>query len=142
MDLREDITSKKLYTLRTLKTPSAGRTLAKWLMAIFGAFLIMLFVPWQQNIRGKGNVTAFTPSNRPQSVESAIAGRIASWKIREGQYVSKGDTILTLTEIKDKFFDPELLIRLKEQVDAKANGIDSKSLKADALRNQIKALRE
>ncbi|MEL7005358.1 MAG: biotin/lipoyl-binding protein [Bacteroidota bacterium] len=115
MDLKEEITSKKLYTLRTLKTPSAGRTLAKWLMAIFAAFLVMLFVPWQQNIRGNGNLTAFTPSNRPQSVESAIAGRISSWNIREGQYVSKGDTILTLAEVKDKFFNPDLLLRISSR---------------------------
>lgn len=142
IDLREDISDKELYTLRTLKTPSAGRTLARWLLGIFGVFFIMLFVPWQQNIRGTGNITAFTPGNRPQSIESAIAGRIASWNIREGQFVNKGDTILTLTEIKDKYFDPELLTRLKEQVVAKESSIDSKALKAEALRRQIKALRE
>lgn len=142
MDIKENIVDKQLYTLKTLKTPSAGRNLARWLMALFAVFIIVLFVPWQQNIRGKGKITAFTPGNRPQSIESAIAGRISSWKIREGQFVGKGDTILTLTEIKDKYFDPELLIRLKEQVDAKGNSIGSKRLKATALEGQIKALKE
>lgn len=131
----------ELYTLQTLKTPSSGRVLAKWLMGLMAAFFIVLFLPWQQNIRGKGQVTAFTPGNRPQSVESAIAGRISHWFIREGQFVNKGDTILTLSEIKDEYFDPQLLNRLDEQVSAKAQSIESKKSKQQALISQIDALK-
>ena len=98
-------------------------------------------MPWQQNIQGNGDITAFNPSNRPQFVESTIAGRIDSWKVREGQFVNRGDTILTLTEVKEKFFDPELLQRLQEQIVAKEAEIDSKGSKAEALRNQITALK-
>lgn len=141
MDVKDEITNRELYTLKILKTPSAGRILARWLMGIFIVFFIMLFMPWQQNIRGKGYITAFTPGNRPQSIESTIAGRIAGWKVREGQFVEKGDTILTLTEIKDKFFDPNLLQRLKEQVDAKASSIVSKEEKVETLKQQVAALR-
>lgn len=126
---------------KTLKTPNAGKTLAKVLMTVTFLFFIMLFLPWQQNIRGKGKLTAFSPAQRPQSIETAIAGRISSWKIREGQYVNKGDTILTLTEVKDKYFDPELLRRTQDQIDAKRSGIASKREKAVALENQIDALR-
>ena len=134
------LSQTELYTLQTLKTPGTGRILAKWLMGLFGVFFIVLFLPWQQNIRGKGKVTAFTPGNRPQSVESAIAGRISNWNIREGQFVNLGDTILTLSEIKDKYFDPELLTRLNEQVIAKAQSIESKKSKQEALVSQIEAL--
>ncbi|MEQ8924810.1 MAG: HlyD family efflux transporter periplasmic adaptor subunit [Fulvivirga sp.] len=141
MNLKEELTDNQLYTLKILRTPSAGRTLARWLMGLSGVFFIMLFVPWQQNIRGTGKITAFTPGNRPQTIESAIPGRIASWHIREGQYVNKGDTIVTLSEIKDKFFDPNLLTRLSEQVKAKENSIESKKSKTEALRMQIRALR-
>ncbi|MEL6560880.1 MAG: HlyD family efflux transporter periplasmic adaptor subunit [Bacteroidota bacterium] len=141
MDVKDEVTNRELYTLKILKTPSAGRMLARWLMGLFIVFFIMLFMPWQQNIRGKGYITAFTPGNRPQSIESTIAGRIAGWKVREGQFVEKGDTILTLTEIKDKFFDPELLQRLKEQVEAKASSIISKEQKVESLEDQVAALR-
>lgn len=136
-----EITNRQLYTLKTLQTPSAGRTLARVLLGTFIVFFFMLFLPWQQNIRGKGYVTAFRPDKRPQLVESTIAGRIESWKVREGQFVSAGDTILTLKEVKDKFFDPELLDRLEEQVEAKEQSIISKAAKADALREQIVALK-
>ncbi len=126
---------------KTLRTPSPGRIIARVLMGVTFLFFILLFFPWQQNIRGSGKLTAFSPSQRPQSIETAIAGRISSWRVREGQFVNKGDTILTLSEVKDKYFDPELLRRTQDQIDAKRGGIASKREKADALENQISALR-
>lgn len=125
---------------KTLRTPSPGRKIARVLIAITFLFFILLFFPWQQNIRGKGKLTALSPSQRPQSIETAIAGRISSWKVREGQFVNKGDTILTLSEVKDKYFDPQLLRRTQDQIDAKRGGIASKREKAVALENQIEAL--
>jgi multidrug efflux pump subunit AcrA (membrane-fusion protein) len=127
---------------KTLTSPKAGVNLAKMLLVIGGLFFLSLFLPWQQNIRGSGKVTAFHPENRAQTIESAIAGRIASWKILEGQFVNRGDTILTLSEVKDKFFDPELLQRLAEQISAKESSINAKEDKIQSLRNQVKALNE
>ena len=80
----------KLYSLRALKTPAAGKILAKWMVGMGILFLIVLFLPWQQNIRGTGLVTALNPGNRPQTIEAIIAGRIKHWNIREGQFVEKG----------------------------------------------------
>lgn len=136
------IEQEKLYSLRAIKTPRAGRILARWLMVLGVIFLIILFVPWQQNVRGTGKVTAFDPINRPQTIQSAIAGRIQHWHVREGEYVEKGDTIITLSEIRDKYFDPELLTRLQEQISAKEQSLIAKEQKAAALLRQINALRE
>lgn len=133
---------EKSLLFKTLKTPNAGKTVAKILLAVTFLFIILLFLPWQQNIRGNGNLTAFEPGQRPQSVETAIAGRISEWHIVEGQYVKKGDTILTLTEIKDKYFDPELLQRTQEQIDAKNGSIGAKREKVSNLRTQIGALED
>ncbi len=104
-------------------------------------FICTIFLPWQQNIRGNGAITALDPSNRPQTIETAIAGRIQKWHVREGQYVSKGDTIITIAEIKEKYFDPKLLQRLREQIDGKEKSLVSKDEKADALKRQIAALK-
>jgi multidrug efflux pump subunit AcrA (membrane-fusion protein) len=131
-----------LHTLKTLKTPNVGKTLAKWLLGVGAVFFILLFLPWQQNIHGTGDLTAFTPGNRPQMIESTIAGRIVSWNIQEGQYVNAGDLILTLSEVKDDYFNPDLLVRLDEQVDGKRGSIESKRMKASALKDQIVALKE
>ncbi len=133
---------QRLESMSVLQSPRAGIILARWLGGI-GIFLfLVLFLPWQQNIIATGEVTAFSPKNRPQTIQSAIPGRISEWKIREGQPVSKGDTILTLTEIKDKYFDPELLTRLQEQITAKEASIDAKEQKVQALERQVNALKE
>ncbi|GAB5524220.1 MAG: biotin/lipoyl-binding protein [Roseivirga sp.] len=137
---QSDLMKEQSILFKTLKTPSAGKTVAKVLMVVTFLFFILLFLPWQQNIRGKGKLTAFSPAERPQSIETAIAGRISSWKVREGQFVNKGDTILTLSEVKDKYFDPKLLPRTLDRIEAKRGGIASKREKATALRNQIEAL--
>lgn len=131
---------QKSILFKTLKTPDSGKLVAKVLLTVTGLFFILLFLPWQQNIRGKGTLTTFSPSERPQSVESAIAGRIEAWHVNEGQYVSKGDTIITLSEVKDDYFDPELLRRTKQQIDAKIQSIESKEEKVEALKRQITAL--
>jgi multidrug resistance efflux pump len=140
--VNDRIPKDRLYSLKTLKAPKSGKTVAKWLAALGFVFFLVLFLPWQQNIRGRGKVTALDPSNRPQTVETAIPGRIQKWNVREGQYVHKGDTLLVLSEIKDKFFDPNLLLRLREQISAKSSSLGSKNQKAKALERQIKALRE
>jgi membrane fusion protein, adhesin transport system len=133
---------KKLYSLRTLNTPRSGKILARWLIGI-GAFgFVVLFLPWQQNIQGNGTVTALNPQDRPQTVQTAIPGRIEKWHVQEGQYVKKGDTILNISEIKDEYFDPQLLTRLQEQLQAKEEGIEATQAKIIALDKQIAALQQ
>lgn len=110
------------------------------LLAIMMVFFIILFVPWTQNIRSKGYVTALRPDQRPQTIHSVIAGRIEKWYVSEGSYVQKGDTILTISEIKDEYFDSLLLPRTQLQVEAKAQSVQSYQEKVQALENQIQAL--
>lgn len=136
------IREENLYSLRSLKTPAAGIFLARSLMALGLICFIMLFLPWQQNIRGTGNVTALSPANRPQGVQAIIAGQILRWNVREGQYVNKGDTIVTLREVKEKYFDPQLLRRLEEQLTAKKKTLQYKTEKSEALQRQIAALKD
>lgn len=137
----DQLADKQLYSLKTLRTPNLGVFLARVLLVLFSIAIISLFLPWQQNIRGQGKVTALNPANRPQTVQSAIPGRIVKWNVFEGDMVAKGDTILQLAEVKDKFFDPEILTRLQEQIAAKEDGLNAKSLKKDAYQDQIKWLK-
>ncbi|HEY3402163.1 MAG TPA: efflux RND transporter periplasmic adaptor subunit [Ohtaekwangia sp.] len=130
------------HTLRTLRTQPGTRWLAKLLVCFLILFTLLLFLPWQQNIRGIGQVTALSPANRPQTVETVIAGRIQKWYVREGDLVKKGDTIARISEVKEKYFDPELLSRLRQQIIAKESSLEAKREKAKALQRQVKALHE
>lgn len=111
------------------------------LTGILISAFIMLFLPWTQNIRSKGYVTALRPDQRPQTIHSIIAGRIENWYVAEGDYVAKGDTILRISEVKDEYFDSLLLPRTQMQVDAKASSARSYGDKVSALNDQIRALR-
>lgn len=122
----KELASEKLYSLRALKAPRAGKILARWFVGVFLISLIIIFLPWQQNVRGGGKVTAFNPANRPQTVESIIGGRIKKWHFQEGDYLEKGDTVITITEVKEKYFDPQLLERLNEQIQSKEKSIQSR----------------
>ncbi|MDF2158012.1 HlyD family efflux transporter periplasmic adaptor subunit [Algoriphagus sp. CAU 1675] len=113
----------------------------KILTGLLLIFFLLLFVPWTQNIRSKGYVTALNPEQRPQTIHSVIAGRIEKWYVQEGAYVSKGDTILRISEIKDEYFDSLLLPRTQLQVDAKNLSAQSYKEKVDALKDQIEALK-
>ncbi|MCM0042559.1 MAG: HlyD family secretion protein [Algoriphagus sp.] len=110
-----------------------------WMIVVF---LLMLFLPWTQNIRSKGLVTALRPDQRPQTIHSILAGRIEKWYVAEGDFVAAGDTILRISEIKDEFFDPLLLPRTQQQVDAKTSAAESYGEKVGALENQISALEQ
>lgn len=101
---------------------------------------IILFFPWTQNIIATGAVTTLTPAQRPQSIQSPIPGRIEKWYVREGDFVKKGDTILFISEVKSDYFDPDLVQRTGQQIDAKNASVKSYDYKVNALNNQIGAL--
>jgi multidrug resistance efflux pump len=112
-------------------------------MTVFGIVLLaVLFLPWTQIVQGQGFVTTLQPNQRPQNIESAIAGRIEKWYVKEGQIVNKGDTILYISEVTDKFFDPDLLQRAQSQITAKNFSLDSYTEKVKALNFQVAALTE
>ena len=124
-----------------LLDPKGGRRLGRVLMVVGLVFLIIQFLPWRQTIEGTGSLTTLRPQDRPQIVPSTIAGRIEAWKVQEGQQVKKGDTLVVITEIKEKYFDPELLARTREQLEAKISALEENRAKGTALSSQQDALR-
>ena len=102
--------------------------------------LIILFLPWTQNISGSGAVTTLKPNQRPQSIQSIIPGKIEKWFVQEGDFVKKGDTILFISEIKEEYLDPNLVNNTKNQVDAKQLSGEAYTAKVGALDSQIKGI--
>jgi multidrug resistance efflux pump len=114
----------------------------RWFMFFFIIILVIAFLPWTQNIQADGYVTNLRPEQRPQVVNSVIAGRIEKWYVQEGQFVEKGDTILFISEVKDAYFDPNLLERTKERLAAQEGGIKAYLKKINALDQQVAALKQ
>lgn len=110
------------------------------LSALFLLGFVMLFFPWTQNIRARGSLTTVNPQNQEQTIHSVISGRVEKWFVREGQLVSKGDTILFISEVKAEYLDPELVEKTKNQTNAKKASVGVYKKKAVALGNQVEAL--
>lgn len=127
-------------TFQLIQAPRMAQTFSLWCCGILLLIILATFLPWTQNIRSNGRLTTFNPADRPQTVHSTIAGRIEKWHVQEGQPVKKGDTIVSLSEVKDKYFDPDFLVRISEQIQAKEGALQSTKQKAEALQKQIAAL--
>ncbi|MGC1205472.1 MAG: biotin/lipoyl-binding protein [Flavobacteriaceae bacterium] len=112
----------------------------RFLLAAAIILIIVLFLPWTQNITGQGLVTTLKPDQRPQTIQSQIPGRIEEWFVQEGDYVKKGDTILRISEVKSDYFDAKLVERTNEQIEAKSSSVVAYGGKVDALNRQVSAL--
>ncbi len=136
------ISVRHLKSFEKIAERKTSQQVTRWLAAMFFFFFILLFFPWTQNIQSNGIVTAINPGARPQTIHSTIAGRIEKWHVQEGQAVKAGDTIAFISEIKDQFFDPQLIERAHEQMKAKEATVISYQEKVQALERQIAALDE
>ncbi|PWS26354.1 biotin attachment protein [Pedobacter yonginense] len=112
----------------------------RWFYIFIVAMVVVLFIPWTQNIQLKGNVTALYQEQRPQQLNSPIPGRITKWHVKNGDYVKKGDTLLQLAEIKEDYLDPKLLQRTNDQVVAKKGVRDYYQAKVGATNIQLQAI--
>ncbi|NRT11820.1 HlyD family secretion protein [Flavobacterium sp. 14A] len=130
----------KFQTIRNLNLKSNSRTLNKIIIFFFILGVLILFLPWTQNISGSGAVTTLKPNQRPQSIQSVISGRIENWYVQEGDFVNKGDTILFISEIKEDYMDPNLVANTQKQVNAKKMSLESYGSKVSTLSTQIRSI--
>lgn len=131
---------RNLYAMELVRIPRLAHTLTWWCAGLFLLLILSTCLPWTQNISTQGKLTSLNPQDRPQTIHATIAGRIEEWQIQEGQEIKKGDTILRLSETKEKYFDPELLERMNEQILSKESALKATIEKSKALNNQIQAL--
>ncbi|MEN9968032.1 MAG: hypothetical protein RIR94_201 [Bacteroidota bacterium] len=138
---RNQIDADGLETTQMLNK-SPKKLLRNTIYALLVVGLIILFLPWTQNIRSNGQVLTLRPEQRPQTINALIGGRVEQWFVKEGDLVKKGDTIMFISEIKDGYFDPKLVGRSEQQLKSKELSVVSYSDKVQALDKRIDALIE
>jgi multidrug resistance efflux pump len=131
---------EKYTTVKNLKERPHYKILNRIIAVVSVIGFAVLFLPWTQNISGSGSVTTLKPNQRPQTIQSVISGRIEKWYVQEGDFVNKGDTILFISEIKDDYFDPNLVENTKNQVNAKKLSVESYGSKVSTLSTQIQSI--
>ncbi len=133
-DLTKPVEDKNIHSFNSIYRIGAARKRWLWRWGLFLVLIAILFLPWTQNIRAKGFVTTIKQEQRPQEINTILPGKIVKWYVKEGDFVKAGDTIMQLGEIKVEYFDPELMLRTQEQINAKRNsaaGYESKAYTAD-----------
>ncbi|MDN3667250.1 HlyD family secretion protein [Algibacter miyuki] len=138
----EYVDLKKFKSGKDIFTKEYHKRFNKFLIAFSVIMVIILFLPWTQNITSDGIVTTLKLNQRPQTLQSSIPGRIEEWFVQEGDFVNKGDTILRISEIKSDYFDEKLAERTGNQLASKSSSVEAYKNKETSYRNQIVALQQ
>jgi len=128
--------NKRYSTLLEVETPAYVKSLTKFLAIAFLVIqLLMLFLPWQQNIISHGFVTAYIPQERKQTVDAPVSGTIQKWHILEGSKVKAGDTLVEISDIDPLFKD-----RLRAQLEASQSNLKAKEGELQSYQVQLQNL--
>lgn len=138
--IRERVPAAFKRTIDKTATTKVVRIFYIWGWVMLITIIVFMFMPWTQSVRGSGIVTNIKPENRPQTLQSPIPGRVVAWAVSEGDTVAAGDTLVYIAEVKDEYFDPNLMMRIGQELDAKELSAKAYEEKSEALTKQIDAL--
>ena len=97
----------------------------------------IMFLPWQQSIKGEGVLIAYQPEERPYYVYSTISGFIKNYFAKEDQLVKKGQPLVEIVDLDQKYIE-----RLKKMQENTKNQILNTEKSIKILRNKIKNFEE
>lgn len=138
-DIDEIVDKTSLQSYKKIYRIDKQSNVKRWLVSVLIIVVIIMFLPWTQNIKAKGSITTLKQEQRPQEVNAILSGSIVKWYIKEGDFVKKGDTILQLGEVKVDYFDPQLLDKTQQQLEAKKQSAAGYENKAKTANVQIEA---
>lgn len=100
------------YRFRSLsRVALSPLVLRVWLatMLVVTLLILMLFLPWQQTVKGIGTVIALDPSERDYDLSATIDGVITALHVHEGLHVKAGKPLFEMRDL-----DADLPRRLRE----------------------------
>ena len=125
-----------LSAISASQTPALVGRLVSLVVILFVLIpVLMLFLPWQQNVQGTGFISALTPLERQQSIDAPVAGRIVKWSIQEGSRVKQGDSLLEIADL-----DSMLAERLQSKQAATQAKLAAREEQIEAQQTQIEQL--
>jgi multidrug efflux pump subunit AcrA (membrane-fusion protein) len=133
--------SSQLRAWEAVQIPDRLRFSARLAIKLILLFaLVIAFVPWTQTITANGQLSAYSPYERPQDIEAQITGRIRKWHVYEGVRVKQGDIILELDDVDPQFMAPELLALLEQSKSALEQNRRAALERAAQLEKRIKEM--
>jgi membrane fusion protein, adhesin transport system len=126
--------------LRMARSSRKARVFARVLLVLFGlAICGTVFMPWQQNVAGRGMVLNYDPTQRHQEVDAPISGRIVNWSagVFEGALIQQGDVLFEIEVV-----DPLLKSNLQLQYEFQKVKIAAEEQIVTAYDQQLESLRD
>ncbi len=121
--------------------PQSLQTSTRWTLILFFLSLIGLaFIPWTQTVTATGQLSAYSPSERPQEVHAPIEARIKEWQVNEGITVKLGHPVVILSDVDPKFLAPDLISRLDQSIAALEERREAALTRAELLVQQIQEM--
>ena len=68
-------------------------------------FISVLFLPWQQTVRGEGTLVAYDPTQRDYQVVATMAGVIDKFYVKENEFVTKGTKLFSMVDLDQKYLE-------------------------------------
>ncbi len=114
IDRKNQLFHEGFKSIRSIYSPENYKTIFRnFLIGTLAVVVVLLIAPWQQFSRGEGQVLAYNPNDRVQTITATVKGVVEEWLIQDGQFVKKGDPIVRVIDN-----DPNYLVRLEAQRDA------------------------
>ncbi len=154
---------KQTYKFKSLEEVKLHPIVKRfWMISFFILLFIVgiLFLPWQQTVKGVGTVIAYNPTERNYNILSPISGFIENFYVQEDQFVKKGTLLFSMVDLDKKYLDrikrmrenteiqlknvrKEIKILLGRMENLKENlntGIDIYNGKLNQIKEKIKSL--
>ena len=127
---------------------------------IIVTLISIVFLPWQQTVKGEGTLVAYDPTQRDYKVVATMAGVIDEFYVKENQFVTKGTKLFSMVDLdkeylqkltdiqnssKEKFQNTQnqiqnFKIRKENLFEYKRVGLDVFKEKLQQIKNRIKSL--
>jgi multidrug resistance efflux pump len=134
------VPAKNKTVIHMVQSSQFAQRLARMLViGLFLSIFAMAFAPWQQSSRGSGQVVAYVPQERQQTIEAGVEGvvvRIAD-KLVEGSEVKKDQFILEIQP-----YAADLKAQLAAQIRDLNLQLSSANAKTEAYKNNVKGWKE
>jgi multidrug efflux pump subunit AcrA (membrane-fusion protein) len=118
------------YIFKSLDKVEPSKMVRRIWFFSFSTILIlvsMLFLPWQQTVKGKGSVVAFDPTERDYSILAPVDGFIERFYVHENQFVKKGEPLFKMVDLDNNYLlklekvEKDLKEQIQNRVDEVSN---------------------
>jgi hypothetical protein len=96
----------------------------------------ILFLPWQQTVKGKGSVVALDPTERDYKILAPVEGFIEKFYVQENHFVQKGTPLFKMVDLDSSYLQKLEQIEKDLQYQIDNTKVQVENLQKEALQTK------